>query len=224
MSRGNFTELKRRISFILHDTGLSQAEFAKTLRISNAYISELKSGESTRISPHLGELLSLKFSYNYDWVMEGKGEIKSNKPPITKEPAKEGVENLIPVSIYTFAGAGYPIDIEELVPMEVINLPKDFVGDCTTGFRIRGDSMARTISHGDYVGIDFNDKEITSDDIYCLRVQYEGIVIKRLYMLESGQVLIKGDNPAFPETKLPADVVEHGLIIGKVKWWVHGAR
>jgi transcriptional regulator with XRE-family HTH domain len=221
MSRGNFADLKNRISYILTDIGLSQAEFAKTLRISDAYISELKSGESTRISPHLGELISIKFGYNYDWVMEGKGDIKSGKPQTAKEFSEE---NLIPVSIYTFAGAGDPIDIEGLQPMEVINLPKDIVGDCTTGFKIRGDSMVRTISHGDYVGIDFNDKEIKSDDIYCLRVQYEGIVIKRLYMLESGQVLIKGDNPNFPETKLPADVVEHGLIIGKVKWWVHGAK
>lgn len=52
---------------------------------------------------------------------------------------------------------------------------------------------------------------------------YEGLVIKRLYALLSGNLIIKGDNLNYPEETIFGNLLQEDLIVGRVKRWFNKA-
>ena len=83
--------------------------------------------------------------------------------------------------------------------------------------------MAPTILDGAIVGVDRNDRQLVSGEIYAVWVPYEGAVIKRLFM-ELDKVIIRSDNHVFPEFSIPYQELEESrrdnFILGRVKWIV----
>ena len=78
--------------------------------------------------------------------------------------------------------------------------------------------MEPSIIDGAVVGVDTQDKNVVSGELYAVWLEYEGAVVKRLYM-ERDIVRICSDNPAFKEMQIKNDEINGDtFILGKVCW------
>ena len=65
--------MKDRILTIIKETGLKQREFAKTLGITENYISLLINGKKDTVSETLALLIQEKYGYSAKWITTGEG-------------------------------------------------------------------------------------------------------------------------------------------------------
>ena len=66
--------LADRLNRIIKEQGISKADFARLLGISENYVYILtgNSRSNSRLSPPLAKLIALGFGYDVDWIMNGK--------------------------------------------------------------------------------------------------------------------------------------------------------
>lgn len=131
-------------------------------------------------------------------------------------------EDVVRVDIFSLAGAGHPKVLTEYEPIESIYLPRNFSGPSIVPVKVQGQSMYPTIWDGALVGIDREDRNIVSGELYAVWIPYEGAVVKRLFM-EMDRVMVKSDNPIHPTLSILYKDLEmegHGdnFILGRVKW------
>lgn len=82
----------------------------------------------------------------------------------------------------------------------------------------RGDSMEETIKDGATLLVDLTSNSIGRDGVYVIR--FDGhLLAKRLQRSFDGSVLIKSDNPAYSEIKVPKEQAEELHVIGRVVWF-----
>lgn len=84
----------------------------------------------------------------------------------------------------------------------------------------RGDSMEKTIYHGDLLLIDHTVNAIMDDSIYVLS-QGQHTVVKRVQQCFDGALSIISDNPIYPKQTIPPDKAQDLKIVGRVKWYAH---
>jgi phage repressor protein C with HTH and peptisase S24 domain len=78
--------------------------------------------------------------------------------------------------------------------------------------------MEPAILKNAYVGLDTTKKHVTSGEIYGIRLPYEGIVFKRVFMdTRNNRLILRSDNASHPEVTLPAQGHEEH-IVGRVAW------
>ena len=82
---------------------------------------------------------------------------------------------------------------------------------------VKGDSMEPNLFHGDIVLIDLSTPGITVDGIYVLRTD-DGLVVKRLQRMITGDIYIKSDNPAYEVQTVPRDRLDQVHILGRAVW------
>lgn len=81
--------------------------------------------------------------------------------------------------------------------------------------RVRGDSMERTLFHGDMVTINTGDRRVIDNSVYAIVVA-DQLKVKRLRRRRDGGLLIVSDNERYPVEDVPPDELEHVHIIGRV--------
>ena len=66
--------LADRLNHIIKEQGISKADFARLLGISENYVYILtgNSRSNSRLSPPLAKLIALELGYDVDWSMNGK--------------------------------------------------------------------------------------------------------------------------------------------------------
>jgi len=87
--------------------------------------------------------------------------------------------------------------------------------------KVHGDSMERTLFHGDRIAINTADNQISDGRVYVFMTPgpYPDIKVKRLYRTTSGQLRIVSDNPdktQYPDEFLDAADAAGIVIIGRV--------
>lgn len=80
-----------------------------------------------------------------------------------------------------------------------------------------GDSMEPAIRDGDLLLVDTSVQRILDDAIYVI-AKGEALVVKRLHQFFGGAIMIKGDNPLYPEETLQGDELEMLRVAGRVRW------
>ena len=82
-----------------------------------------------------------------------------------------------------------------------------------------GPSMEPIIKDGAYVAIDTDCKELISGYIYCVNLDYEGVVIKYAIKNRDG-VTLKSENPKFDDIFIKKEEITDGdhFVIGRVVW------
>ena len=76
--------LAARLERIIREQGISKAEFARRMGITQNYLYILTGSKAhqdrppTGISRSLVKLIALEFGYNEEWIMSGTGEAKKN--------------------------------------------------------------------------------------------------------------------------------------------------
>jgi transcriptional regulator with XRE-family HTH domain len=76
MSSNKFANLRDKVIFIFKESKCSQAEIARKLGISEAYVSEIVKGKKKiNLSDTLVKLICHEFSVNHEWMFNDIGEI-----------------------------------------------------------------------------------------------------------------------------------------------------
>lgn len=63
-------DLSDRIRYIISENGLKQKEFAKSINVTESYISKLLRGESG-LSNSTANLIAERYGYSVDWILNG---------------------------------------------------------------------------------------------------------------------------------------------------------
>ena len=81
--------------------------------------------------------------------------------------------------------------------------------------------MCPTIKNGGVVGIQRENFDFASGELYAVRLPYEGLAVKRIIVDASkGEYVIRSDNPdkeRYPDMRLGIEESPH-LILGRVVW------
>jgi transcriptional regulator with XRE-family HTH domain len=88
MSNKNSTELKNRIELVLRESNLKPKEFAEMFGITQGYISRLRKGQSDRVGETLAKFIEMALGYRHEWLMYGRGEIKTAEGGLLEKHGK----------------------------------------------------------------------------------------------------------------------------------------
>ncbi len=225
-----------RLRAVRHRLGLSQAELAEAVGVSQGTVA---SYEADRRAPPTPVLLALEhtLNINHRWLLEGAGEPlagpRPTRPAIVADPAQLGrLEQLEGQDQYYVvpylrdpAAAGEGLVMEEQVEGYCVIhrrvAPRPEVIRCV---RISGDSMAPTLTDGSIVAVDISPLPMRALEgrIVCCRTGEGAVVIKRL-RLRSRYALLFSDNEdqrRYPPIVVDLQEIEEP-VIGQVIWaWV----
>lgn len=83
-------DLKERLQLILDEQHIKQKDLAKTIKVSESYVSNMLSGKRSNLSESLASLIEQVYGYSSQWILTGEGErytTQSNSPELS--PAKK---------------------------------------------------------------------------------------------------------------------------------------
>lgn len=104
-------------------------------------------------------------------------------------------------------------------PVEMLAIPETFVCPGLTVLKMEHKNMEPILRRGAYIGLNKEQKQLRSGEIFAVSVPNEGLVIRRLFNdFENDRVILRSENPDYKDESLPAPVIT-GNIIGRV-WWV----
>lgn len=135
----------------------------------------------------------------------------------------DGMFALVPrVAVQLSAGCGAVVDVEENLPP--LAFRKDWLDRRKVTTRgnlrivgVKGDSMSPFIQDGDIVMIDVGQQDLKEMEIYA--INYGGDVrIKRLARRFDGGLLIRSDNPHYPEESVSPEQAAQISILGRMLW------
>ena len=121
--------------------------------------------------------------------------------------------------MYSFAGAGKFIDLTEIEPIDTLLVPKEFYRKRLSIVKVIGPSMEPYIKDGAYVAVDLDYKELVSGYIYCINLDYEGVLIKYVIKNRDG-ITLKSENPKFDDIFIKKGEINDSdhFVIGRVVW------
>lgn len=215
-SKNNFYEFSGFVNRIMELKGLRfEKDVAELLGFKPVAFNERKKRNS--IPTDRLRLFCQEEGLNYEWMLTGRGEmfLEGEGEKGIKETANPA--DISTINVYAIAGAGMPHSLTDYDSIETISLPARFIKPNITPIKIRGHSMEPMIFNGAYVGIDKEDRQLVSGEVYAVWLPYEGAVVKRLYMA-ADSIVVKSDNPSFPELSIPINQVGDNFILGRVKW------
>ncbi|MDB5663427.1 MAG: hypothetical protein JWN59_1765 [Sphingomonas bacterium] len=209
-----------RLAERMRAKGLSQAELARRVGISQQAIGKLVNG-SSRSTPHIGQIATiLETSPAY---LVGQSDDPAEGAPLlaTPEVIADQLElvRINEVSLDYGMGGSYLDDAVELIPRyfpEVwLRSVTDTPPEALFFARGRGDSMQPTLLDGDMVLIDRSERMIREQDrIWAIAYGDIGS-IKRLRRTPRGEVKVMSDNPTVSEEVIGSDDL---YVIGRVVW------
>lgn len=187
--------------------GLTQAELARRLGISETYLSLLENGKKP---------ISDRFRLNFEQKASDKlkGEVKETTPALETVP----VPRRIPV-VGMAAAAMYDPALSQICDLwegSEETVPCVLEREGIFAIRIQGDSMEPALHDGDVVAVDPNELPKTGDTaVVCLRE--DGLVIKRWFW-RHGVIRLESLNTegrTFEWTK--NEVFQKGIILWRWK-------
>ncbi|MBI5493028.1 MAG: LexA family transcriptional regulator [Deltaproteobacteria bacterium] len=202
---------------------LNQGEFAKNLGFSR--VATISDYEKDKRTPDIAVLRKIATigHVTLEWLLTGEGKISIydiSEPVLRplKDPAAVYSQDFTEVKVYDMAAVEGPGRFPGAEPVRSILVPRKDYERGSIALRVRGNGMSPTISDGAIAGIDVSNKRPVSGEIYAVWLDFEGVTIKRLFVYPD-RVVLKPDNPAFPETAIfVTKNPDEEFIIGKVAW------
>lgn len=200
-----------RISSLLNERGISQAELARRVGVAQQTIHKLITGGS-RTSAHLHRI-ARELGTTADYLT---GETDNpNEGALPTPTAKDIAQQLDLVGIEQIdlaygLGATFA---DGPIGAELMHFPRQWVDAITssppvllTWTRGRGDSMFPTINDGDLILLDRSQRRVTEQDALWAFTVGDLAAIKRL-RIKGDRVVILSDNPTVPPDEEPIDEV-----------------
>jgi len=122
------------------------------------------------------------------------------------------------VNVHSAIGAGPAREHWEPEPLFQVCIPERFYWRGLLVIQVEGSSMEPLIKKGAFVGLDTAQTWIVAGEIYAVRVPYEGLTLKRVFVdPEKDRLRLRSENSNHPEQSLPIEGRE-GLVVGKAIW------
>jgi phage repressor protein C with HTH and peptisase S24 domain len=201
---------------------LNGTTLAKRLETSRAYVSGLFSQDrhfGEKAARNIEQKLFMPAGY-LDKQVDRLTPIEVWESP---SDLPDGVYALVPrIGIKLSAGQGVEaLDENELPPLafrESWLKRKNVTSKKNLRvLEVRGDSMEPYLLDGDVVLIDLGQKDVEDGDVYALAYGDE-LRIKRLSRRFDGGLIIRSDNPRFPEETVAANDLQHVRVLGRHIW------
>lgn len=232
MSRGQSVDFTKVLSRIKEATGArTQVELATVLDIRQSSISDAKRRNSIPSDWYIK--LFKKYGLNPDWLSEGKGPhyLKTKEgyqaydEPILSRTVQEDLEGygdpLSANKVVTFYSmVGEPSEKGRWKPVAAgeLSIPKVFDRESLLVIKMDGQSMEPLIRKNAYVGLDRDQTNILSGEIYGIQVPYEGLIIKRVFLEpEQGRLVLRSENERHADQVFSYEDYAD-KIIGRVIW------
>ncbi len=195
-------ELIERIAFILENNpvkpGISEYEFAKSLKVNPSKFSEIRSGKVKSLSSSLALEISNYYGADFKWLLTGEGRPFNN--------GDVDCVTLERIRISPSCGSGtIVLDEAEVTPIAlgkklIQNVFK--VGNLNDlkVFTASGDSMEDTIYNGDDVLVNMGDCNFNNGGVFVIE-KFGDWFIKRLRLRFDGNLEIISDNKKY-ETEI----------------------
>lgn len=201
---------------------INQAAFADILGFSR--VATISDYEKNKRNPDISTLCKIAdaSSVSLDWLLTGKGEMSSSDIARTGPPVKETggtiySEDYATVEVYSMVGSGRPKEFPRGEPIGTVSVPRRDLSGKIVALRVEGEGMSPNILDCSIVGIDTDDRHLVSGKLYAVWLEYEGVTIKRVFVYPD-RIVLKPDNPTFPETAIPMSNIGEDFIIGRVRW------
>ncbi|MCZ4340155.1 helix-turn-helix transcriptional regulator [Sphingomonadaceae bacterium G21617-S1] len=213
--------LAERLQQRMRKLGLSQAELARRVKVSQPTINALVSGE-TQHSRYIGKI-ALELETTTQWLQGETDDPTEGAIVLSDRDAiaeKLGLAMIPELSIgYSMGGGNFLTDYEQT---GVRVFDRDWLRGVAKGAyqdlfvaRGEGDSMEPTLRDGDAVLIDTSQKDIRQQD-RIWAVSYGDLgMIKRVRRLPGGTYHLLSDNPAVTPVTAADDEMH---VIGRVIW------
>lgn len=220
------TTLSERLTALMGDKGLSQAELARMIGVKQPSIFKILSGQT--LNPK--NILEIATALNVDphWLKTGEGDPDPSYRIVeVSEPQNPNTVRIDILDVEASAGNG-----AYLSPTEQGLLSQEFD---LTFFRqqfgradakhlklitVKGDSMAPTLESGDLLYVDISENYFAADGLYVFTFDGQTF-IKRLQKVGK-EMLVISDNPTYKEWTFTQDddVFIHGRVIFSMpmKW------
>lgn len=222
----NFDEIFERIK--VATSTRTQVELAEVLDIRQSSISDAKRRNSVPSDWYMK--LFEQFGLNPDWLKKGSGPMylrtdqgyapvdAPTNTVVCEDVARYGgpdAKNMI-VQVHSTQTPVGPGESEETIGR--LSIPQSFASPGTYVVRTDSAGMEPVILKGAYVGLDTTKKHVASGEMYGVRLPYEGIVFKRVFMdMQNKRLILRSDNAMHPEVTLPVQGYED-FIVGRVAW------
>ncbi len=217
--------LGKRIRYIRTEVlEINQTSFAEKLGFSRtATISDY---EKDKRNPDIDTLRKIGdiSGVALGWLLTGEGAVSiyDRSEPAGAEDAGKTLYSgdFAKLEVYAMAGDGRRFPAGE--PVDTVFVPMREHNESTVAALVKGESMSPVIVDGAIVGVDKTDRHVVNGRLYAVWLDYEGMSIKRVFVYPD-RIVLKSDNPGFPETNIPNVVNAPGglgadFIVGRVKW------
>jgi phage repressor protein C with HTH and peptisase S24 domain len=200
---------------------LNQADFARRLGFSR--VATISDYEKNKRNPDITSLrkIAVAGGVTLEWLLTGNEPISAydaNGSSAVREKGGAAYSNdVVNINVYDISSSAKPEDFPDTEPIESMPVPRKDFKRGPLAIRVKGDSMSPTILDGATVGIDKNDRRLVSGGLYAVWLNYEGVTVKRVFVYPD-RIILKPDNPSFPETTIPSTSLGEDFIIGKVVW------
>lgn len=180
--------MNKRLKELRKNLDLTQTEFGDRIGISLAAIQNWEYGK-TQPTPKFLKLISTIFNVNYDWLINGTGEM-FNKLLLTIEQDNK----LLSIPYYKYVTAANDgcicYDEENVDYLKVSNQIFNTYNSKNICFiNATGNSMSPIIDDNDLLLLDLNLKEIIDEGIYVIKLE-NSLLIKRVQRIINGIRLI----------------------------------
>jgi transcriptional regulator with XRE-family HTH domain len=199
----------RRFAEVMEKAGLSQQEFAGSLGLSKAHVSNILKG-TRRPSRDVLEKLASRYDVDINRFLFGKGQPEAGAAHVELFRQE--------------AAAGHGAEIDNYAERSHITVPQSFIApyrcEHIKAVIVRGDSMiGEKMNDGDYVL--FNRKETSGEGIFVLSINTT-LLIKRVAPdpVNSAITLLSA-NPVYPPRVISGADLETVRIEGKVIGCLH---
>ncbi len=135
------------------------------------------------------------------------------------EESEDTSKVVLLVPVHGYVGSGNLTYFTETEPHAQITVPLSIHTQGMYYFSVSGDSMFPVVREGSFVGIDTNDKQVISGEIYAVWLRSEGASLKYLFSTHKSLV-IKTENPRYPSIEIPNEELDdfEDLIIGRMRY------
>lgn len=218
--------LSERLTSLMYEKGISQAELARLIGIKQPSVFKILSGETRNPK----KILEIATALNVDphWLKTGEGDPDPSYRIVeVSEPQNPNTVRIDILDVEASAGNG-----AYLSPTEQGLLSQEFD---LTFFRqqfgradakhlklitVKGDSMAPTLESGDLLYVDISENYFAADGLYVFTFDGQTFV-KRLQKVGK-EMLVISDNPTYKEWTFTQDddVFIHGRVVFSMpmKW------
>jgi len=225
--------IKEKVSTLLRaeGRGYSFQTMATLMNVSRGKVQAWEKGQ--RPSAEDLATMSQKLGLTPEWLLLGTGEsegsmgirrLSAGAP--TDAACVVGPDDATPVgrvvAVHAMAAGGPALERWEPEAICHVCIPLTYYRESILIVQIEGRSMEPEIRSGAFVGLDTDQRELVTGEKYGVRVPYEGLTVKRIFIdPKARELVLRSINPEHPEMRVPLDDRD-GLIVGRAVWVMQG--